>query len=97
MNAATILWIYIGLLVVGGLMGYFKGKSKVSLNMSVAFAVMLSLCQLDILVGPHLVEILLGVLLVVFIIRLAKTKKFMPAGLLVVLTIAVLGMRLGHF
>ena len=33
------------------------------------------------------------VLLVVFAIRLAKTKKFMPGGLMLVLTIVVLALR----
>src|SRR5437868_2997629 len=34
----TVLWIYIALLVVGGLMGFIKGKSKISLISSVLFA-----------------------------------------------------------
>jgi uncharacterized membrane protein (UPF0136 family) len=93
MNAATILWIYIGLLVVGGLIGFLKAKSKVSLIMSVAFAAALSLCQLGVLVVPNLVDILLVLLFVVFGIRLAKTKKFMPAGLMLILTAAVLILR----
>jgi uncharacterized membrane protein (UPF0136 family) len=36
-------------------------------------------------------------LLVVFAIRLAKTKKFMPGGLMLVLTIAALVARNVHF
>ena len=35
----------------------------------------------------------MAVLLVVFAIRLAKTKKFMPGGLMLVLTILVLALR----
>ena len=38
MNATVILWIYIVLLAVGGLIGFFKAKSRVSLIMSLAFA-----------------------------------------------------------
>jgi uncharacterized membrane protein (UPF0136 family) len=35
----------------------------------------------------------MATLLVVFAIRLAKTKKFMPAGLMLVATIATLALR----
>ena len=44
MNATTVLWIYIVLLVVGGLIGFLKAKSQVSLIMSVVFAALLALC-----------------------------------------------------
>ena len=47
--ANTILWIYIALLVAGGLMGLLKAKSKMSLIMSLAFALPLALCALHIL------------------------------------------------
>lgn len=86
----TILWIYIALLIAGGLMGFFKGKSKVSLVTSVIFAALLSLCALNVLNIPRLADILLVVLLVVFGIRLSKTKKFMPSGLMVTVTAAAL-------
>jgi uncharacterized membrane protein (UPF0136 family) len=35
----------------------------------------------------------MAVLLVVFAIRLAKTKKFMPSGMLLVITLAALALR----
>jgi hypothetical protein len=38
MSPTKVLWIYIILLVIGGLIGFFKGKSRVSLIMSVSFA-----------------------------------------------------------
>ena len=62
--ASTVLWIYIVLLLVGGLIGFFKAGSKVSLITSSVFAV-----------------------------RLAKTKKFMPSGLMLVVTIAALALQ----
>jgi uncharacterized membrane protein (UPF0136 family) len=40
-----------------------------------------------------LVNVLLAALLVVFAIRLAKTKKFMPSGLMLMLTILTLVLR----
>ncbi|MEW6156275.1 MAG: TMEM14 family protein [Verrucomicrobiota bacterium] len=89
----TILWIYIVLLVVGGLIGFIKGKSKVSLVTSVVFAALLSLCAAGIIFQPYVADILLAVLLVVFGVRLTKTKKFMPAGMLLVLTLLTLALR----
>jgi len=93
MNSVTILWIYIVLLVMGGLIGYFKGKSRVSLIMSLAFAVALGLCAAGTISSAIVADILLAALLIVFAMRLAKTKKFMPAGLMLVLTVAALALR----
>jgi len=93
MRPQTVLWIYIILLVVGGLIGFFKGKSKVSLIMSVAFAAALSLCAVGIIFQPYVADILLAALLVVFGMRLGKTKKFMPSGLMLVITVLALVVR----
>jgi uncharacterized membrane protein (UPF0136 family) len=93
----TVLWIYIVLLVVGGLIGFLKGKSQVSLIMSVAFAALLVLCAvpnlLDASFRRSLANVLMAALLVVFGIRLAKTKKFMPAGMMLVITLIALALR----
>ena len=94
--ANTILWVYIVLLLVGGLIGFFKAKSKVSLISSSVFAAVLVLTRTGIFepeLARNLVNVLLAVLLVVFAIRLAKTKKFMPSGLMLVVTILTLALR----
>jgi uncharacterized membrane protein (UPF0136 family) len=85
MNATTVLWIYIVLLVAGGAAGYLKAKSRVSLYTSLGSAAVLALCALHVIpaIGA---DILMGLLIVVFAIRLAKTRKFMPAGLMLALT-----------
>jgi len=90
MKPDLILWIYIVLLVASGVMGFLKAGSKPSLIASSGFAVALALINLDILVVAHLRDILLSVLIIVFSVRLAKTKKFMPAGLMIVLTAVTL-------
>ena len=97
MNPTKVLWIYIILLVIGGMIGFFKGKSPMSLIMSVGFAVALIFCATGIIFQPYVADILLAALLVVFAIRLGKTKKFMPAGLMLVLTVATLALRHVHF
>ena len=89
----TVLWVYIVLLLVGGLIGFLKGKSQISLVMSAAFAAVLVLCALDIVFKHYVADIVMAMLLVVFAVRLAKTKKFMPAGLMLVVTIAALAIR----
>jgi uncharacterized membrane protein (UPF0136 family) len=90
--ATLVLWIYIVLLVVGGMIGYLKARSKVSLIVSACSAAVLILCQIHI-ISMTVADILLAVLLVVFAIRLTKSKKFMPSGLLLVLTLAALVLR----
>ncbi len=92
--ANWILWVYIILLLIGGIIGFFKGKSHVSLIMSVAFAVALILTT--ILAEPasrEIADLLMAALLVVFTIRSVKTKKFMPSGLMLVITVAALALR----
>jgi uncharacterized membrane protein (UPF0136 family) len=95
--ATKVLWVYIVLLLVGGLFVFFKAKSKVSLITSAVFAAILILAVLPGVFQPAfariLVNAILALLLVVFAIRLAKTKKFMPSGMLLVVTIAALAMR----
>ena len=88
-----ILWIYIVFLVIGGLIGYFKAKSPVSLILSVAFAVVLSMCAAGIIFKDYVADIFLAALMVVFAMRLAKTRKFMPAGLMLIVTLITLALR----
>ena len=97
MNHDKVLWIYIILLVIGGLFGFFKGKSPISLVMSVGFAAALILCASHIVFQPYVADILLAALLVVFAMRLMKTKKFMPAGMMLILTLITLALRHVHF
>ncbi len=97
MSPNKVLWIYIILLVIGGLVGFFKAKSQVSLVMSAAFAAALSLCAAGIVFYPYMADILLAALLVVFAMRTVKTRKFMPAGLMLVITLAALALRQVRF
>src|SRR6266516_1092450 len=93
MSPTKVLWIYIILLIIGGLIGFLKAKSKVSLIMSAVFAAALSLCAAGIIFQPYVADILLAALLVVFAMRLVKTKKFMPAGMMLLITLVALALR----
>jgi len=96
-SADTVLWIYIVLLLVGGLVGFLKAKSKVSLITSAVFAALLVLTTLRSVFQPafarDLANVVMVILLVVFAIRLAKTRKLMPSGLMLLVTIAALALR----
>lgn len=93
--AAYILAVYLVLLVAGGLMGYLKAGSKVSLLSALGFAAALALCGYGpVPHGPLLVVILQGILLAVFVGRYLKTRKFMPAGLMVIVTAAAVALEL---
>ena len=89
MKPETILWIYIVLLMIGGLIGFLKAKSKISLITSFAFSVVLAICALDKL----RIEVAWGVLsflALFFVLRFLKNKKFMPGGMMSMLTIATI-------
>ena len=97
MNPYTVLWIYILLLLVGGLIGFLKAGSKVSLITSAVSAAALILTAIPGLLGPALArgvaDTIMAALLVVFAIRLAKTKKDIPSGLLLAITALALAFR----
>lgn len=97
--SATILWIYIILLLIGGMIGFLKAGSKISLLMSAVSAAILIIASIPSLLQPGarqiVIEVILASLLVVFAIRLSKTRKFMPSGLMLALTVAALALR--HF
>lgn len=86
MKPEVILWIYIVLLLVGGLIGFLKAKSKVSLITSTLFAVILGICAVEKLRVEWSWGIL-SFLALIFFIRLLKTKKFMPSGMMLLITL----------
>ena len=88
-----VFWCYVVLLLVGGLIGLYKAGSKISLTTSAVAAALLISTRIGILdpsFGHKLANIVMLVLLVVFAFRLAKTKKFMPSGFMLALTVIVL-------
>jgi uncharacterized membrane protein (UPF0136 family) len=88
-----VFWSYIILLLIGGLIGFFSAGSKVSLMTSAVSAALLILTRLPGVFQPSfgraLADVIMAALLVVFAWRLTKTKKFVPNGLMMILTIVV--------
>ena len=87
-----ILWVYVVMLVVGGLMGFLKAGSKASLIASVTFAIPLTLAALGI-VPAIVANVCLGILLLFFGKKFATGRKFMPAGLMTILSVVALALR----
>lgn len=71
-------------------MGYIKAGSKISLITSSIFDVPLILCAIGIIKPFYIADIVVGLLALVFVIRFAKGKKFMPSGLMLILSILCL-------
>jgi uncharacterized membrane protein (UPF0136 family) len=90
----VVLWVYIVLLLAGGVMGLVKAGSKISLITSATFAVLLALCALGIIRPFYVADVLVGLLVVVFGMRFAKGRKFMPSGLMLGLSAVVLAVLL---
>jgi uncharacterized membrane protein (UPF0136 family) len=84
-----VLWVYIALMMLGGLIGFIKAGSKASIIASSIFAAVLALFALNILPFRYC-WIILFVLLLFFGKRFLKGKKFMPSGMMAVLTVVTL-------
>jgi len=95
--ADAVLWVYILLLLAGGLFGFLKAKSKISLITSTVSAAILALCAvrgvLDLRFAGIVANVVMILLIVVFAIRLTKTKKFMPSGLMLAVTAVALALH----
>ncbi len=80
--------------IIGGIIGYKSAGSKVSLISGIISGLLLLVAAYLQLQGQiwglSLAVIITSLLVVVFAIRLAKTRKLMPAGLMVVLGLVTL-------
>ncbi len=93
MPIAAITTLVYGILsIVGGMIGYKQAGSKVSLISGVISGLLLLVGAYllfgGVYPGPTLSGVVSLLLVVVFVVRLIKTKKFMPAGLMVICGVA---------
>ena len=78
------------LVLAGGVMGFIKAKSKPSLIAGVVSAILLLADYGGLAVSGRIKESLIGAFIIytlldtVFAMRLQKTRKFMPAGLILI-------------
>ena len=91
---ASIIWlilVYALLVAIGGVIGYVKAKSNQSLISGLGSGVALAIAWYISLQNPTaglaLAAVIALALLVVFALRFRATGKFMPAGLLAILSL----------
>lgn len=89
-TARVTLLLLSALIFAGGVIGFVKGKSKVSLIVAGISALLLDACFAlslnDHKLGLTLADIVCFLLVIVGTMRFAKTKKFMPGGFILVLS-----------
>ena len=95
MNPGVVAAIAYGILaIVGGAIGYKQAQSKASLISGAVSGLLLILGgvlrSLGQAWGLGLAAIVTVILVIIFTIRLIKTRKFMPAGLMTVVGVAAL-------
>lgn len=90
MNTAIIATISYGVIsILGGISGYIKAKSHISLISGIISGIALivaAFVQLQqITLGSTIAQVITLMLVAVFTVRLIKTHKVMPAGLMLIL------------
>jgi len=103
MNIAIIAAIAYGIIaLIGGITGYIQARSIASLISGIISGLLLLAGAVFYLQGQAwgftLALIVTAILVIVFTIRFVKTRKFMPAGLMLtlgVLTLIVMVSQLG--
>ena len=95
MNLAIAATIIYGLLAgFGGIFGYLKSQSKPSLISGCISGIILLVAAFMQIQGNSLglliSKVIILLLVIVFTVRLIKTKKFMPAGIMLIAGVAAL-------
>lgn len=101
MNLSIVAAFTYGILaIVGGVIGYIQATSRVSLLSGSISGLLLILAAYFQLQGQTwgltLAVLVTAVLVVFFAFRLAKTRKFMPAGLMTILGILALAVMVNQ-
>jgi len=95
MLIAKLAVVLYGILAIaGGIIGYKTAQSKVSLTSGSISGILLLIGGIASFLGQTwgliLGTIITAILIIVFLARLWKTKKFMPAGLMIIGGVVVL-------
>jgi len=91
-NTAIEIWIYGVIMILGGIMGFVKVGSKASLISGVGMGLGLIASGYGVSRGSYdslvVAEVIAALLVVIFAIRFAKTRRIMPVGMLAILSLA---------
>ena len=89
---AIEIWVYGALMILGGIMGFVKVHSKASLLSGVGLGLGLLASGYGVWRGSAdcliVAMVIAALLLVLFAFRYVKTRRFMPAGVLAILSLA---------
>jgi uncharacterized membrane protein (UPF0136 family) len=92
--AAGVILAYAGILIAGGFVGWRFSGSRISLTAGLASAALLAIAYrlaLSYLLAGYLLAALVSLgLTVMFGLRFRKTKKVMPAGMMLAVSAVVL-------
>ncbi|MFH7028841.1 MAG: TMEM14 family protein [Heteroscytonema crispum UTEX LB 1556] len=95
--AALVYGIFV---VIGGIIGYIQASSKMSLLSGIISGLLLLIAAYLQFQGQTwgliLAAVVTAVLVVVFALRLAKTHKFLPAGLMTILGMLALAVMVNR-
>jgi uncharacterized membrane protein (UPF0136 family) len=90
-STAIEIWVYGVMMMLGGAIGFMKVGSKASLISGVGFGLALLASGFGVWNGSYnsivVAVVIAALLVVVFAIRFAKTRRFMPAGMLAILSV----------
>jgi len=91
--ASVVILAYTALLVAGGIVGWRVSGSRISLTSSLLSALLLSIAyrlSQSTPAGGYLMGAIVALgLAALFTLRLRKTKKFMPSGMMLLVSFAV--------
>ena len=90
-NMAIEIWIYGVIMILGGIMGFVKVGSKASLISGVGMGLALLASGFGVWRGSAdslvVALVIAALLMVIFAIRYVKTRRFMPGGMLAILSL----------
>jgi uncharacterized membrane protein (UPF0136 family) len=97
-NFDRVLWGFIAVLLTGGLIGYFKAGSRVSLLTSCLIAAVLAFAAwgfFGVTTSRSVARFIVGCLFCLFGYRWWVSRKFMPGGLMALAALATSGLLAG--
>ena len=89
-----VVLIYADIVLLGGVLGYLQAGSKISLAAGLLFGISLNFCALQMfkkkMMATYIALLLIFLLDGFFTFRFIKSLQFMPAGLMSLISLAVI-------